>query len=44
MCDYSSIAGTWRNELGHEIVFNKSAVFILSCFLVKFDQVLQIES
>ena len=24
--DYSSIAGTWRNELGHEIVFNKNGL------------------
>lgn len=23
---YSSIAGTWRNELGHEIVFNKNGL------------------
>ena len=24
--DYSSIAGTWRNELGHEIVFSKNGL------------------
>lgn len=24
--DYSSIAGTWRNELGYEIVFNKNGL------------------
>ena len=24
--DYSSIAGTWRNDLGHEIVFNKNGL------------------
>ena len=24
--DYFSIAGTWRNELGHEIVFNKNGL------------------
>lgn len=24
--DYSSIAGTWRNKLGHEIVFNKNGL------------------
>ena len=24
--DYSSIAGTWRNELGHELVFNKNGL------------------
>lgn len=24
--DYSSIAGTWRNELGHEIAFNKNGL------------------
>ena len=24
--DYSSVAGTWRNELGHEIVFNKNGL------------------
>ena len=24
--DYSSIAGTWRNEIGHEIVFNKNGL------------------
>lgn len=24
--DYSSIAGTWRNELGHEIVFNNNGL------------------